>query len=126
VPEQERPLDQIQLRGLRFYGTHGVLAEEHARSQPFEVDVDLFLDLGPAGASDELGDTVDYGRLCELTRAVVEGPSANLLEHLAERIADGALEISSGRARQVVVTLRKLRPPVPIDITSAAVKICRP
>lgn len=126
MPDQQHPLDQIQLRGLRFYGTHGVLAEEHVRSQPFEVDLDLFLDLRAAATSDELADTVDYGRLCELARSVVEGPPASLLECLAERIADGALEISSGRVERVIVTVRKLRPPVPIDIASAAVRICRP
>ena len=38
--------DRIQLRGLRAIGTHGVLPEEKSRAQPFEIDLDLAVDLG--------------------------------------------------------------------------------
>ena len=53
--------DRIELRGMRFEGRHGVLPEEATAAQPFEVDVVLELDLAAAGASDDLGGTVDYG-----------------------------------------------------------------
>ena len=43
------PGDRIQLRGLRAFGTHGVLPEEKSRAQPFEIDLDLDVDLAPAG-----------------------------------------------------------------------------
>ncbi len=55
------PPDRIELRGLRALGTHGVLPEEQERPQPFEVDLDLEVDLRRAGRSDDLADTVDYG-----------------------------------------------------------------
>ena len=44
--------DHIELRGLRAVGTHGVLPEEHQRGQPFEVDLDVEVDLAAAGRSD--------------------------------------------------------------------------
>jgi dihydroneopterin aldolase len=118
--------DRIELRGLRFVGAHGALPEEAVRPQPFEVDLDLLVDLRRAGRSDDLSATVDYGRLCEAVRSVVEGPHVSLLERLAEEVADRALEIAGRRGAGVVVTVRKLRPPVPYEMASAAVRITRP
>ena len=54
-------MDRILVSGLREMGVHGVLAEEQERAQPFGVDLELLVDLAPAGASDALADTVDYG-----------------------------------------------------------------
>ncbi|MBV9412624.1 MAG: dihydroneopterin aldolase, partial [Acidimicrobiia bacterium] len=80
--------DRIELRGLRAMGTHGALPEEQVRAQPFEVDVDLYADLRAAGESDVLGDTVDYGALAEAVERVVTREQFQLLERLADRIAD--------------------------------------
>lgn len=118
--------DRILLQGLRFMGTHGALPEEARRPQPFEVDLELLVDLRPAGRTDELAATVDYAELCEAARAVIEGPHALLLEHLAEQVAQRALDVAHGRAQGVVVTVRKLRPPVPVELATAAVRVHRP
>ena len=116
--------DRIELRGLRAVGTHGVLSEEQSRAQPFEVDLDLDADLHDAGHSDDLADTVDYGALAERVAAVVTDERHALLERLAERIAETAL--ADARVRSVTVTVRKLRPPVPVDLASAGVRVVRP
>jgi 7,8-dihydroneopterin aldolase/epimerase/oxygenase len=118
-----RRRDRIELRGLRVVGTHGVLAEEQARAQPFEVDLDLEADLRPAGASDRLEDTIDYGGLSERVAAVVGEERHALLERVAERIAEAAL--TDQRVTSVTVTLRKLRPPVPVDLATAGVRLVR-
>jgi dihydroneopterin aldolase len=118
--------DCLQLRALRAVGTHGVLPEERGRAQPFEVDLDIDADLGDAGRSDNLADTIDYGALSVAVAAVVSGAHADLLEHLAQRIATKVLDLAGPRAHSVTVTLRKLRPPVPVDMASAAVRITRP
>jgi len=116
--------DRIELRGLRAVGTHGALPEEQRRGQPFEVDIDVRADLRQAGKSDALGDTVDYGALAHAVERVVREERFHLLERLAERIAD---EIRADeRIESVTVTVRKLRPPVAVDLTSAAVTITRP
>jgi dihydroneopterin aldolase len=118
------PADRIELRALRAVGTHGVLAEEQVRAQPFEIDLDLEADLAGAGRSDDLSDTVDYGSLAERVAAVVTEERHALLERLAERIAETAL--TDHRVHSVTVTVRKLRPPVPVDLGSAAVRVVRP
>jgi dihydroneopterin aldolase len=118
--------DRILLYGLRFMGTHGALPEERQRPQPFEVDLELSLDLRRAGRTDDLAATVDYGALCEAARAVVEGPHALLIERLAEQVAERALAVAGDRAQGVVVTVRKLRPPVPVPLAAAAVRVYRP
>jgi dihydroneopterin aldolase len=107
-------------------GTHGALPEERQRPQPFEVDLELLLDLRGAGRTDDIAATVDYASLCEAVRAVVEGPPALLLERLAEHVSERALAAAGGRAQGIVVTVRKLRPPVPVELASAAVRIYRP
>ena len=115
--------DRIELRGLRVVGTHGVLPEERARAQPFELDLDLEVDLVAAGASDDLGDTVDYGAVAEAAARVVRDETFDLLEALAARVA--AAVLADARVRAVTVSVRKLRPPVPVDLGSAGVRLTR-
>ena len=117
-------MDRIELRGLRVLGVHGALPEEQDRAQPFEIDLDVEADLSVAGASDHLADTVDYGAVTAVAAAVVGGERFRLLERLAERIASQVAE-ADPRIRAVTVTVRKLRPPLPVDLTSAGVRIRR-
>lgn len=105
-------------------GVHGALPEERDRAQPFEVDVDLAADLAVAGASDALADTVDYGSVASAVERVVAGEHHQLLERLATRITDVVLGLDP-RIAAVTVTVAKLRPPVPVDLESAAVTISR-
>ena len=117
--------DRIELRGLRCVGTHGVLAEEQVRAQPFEVDLDLDVDLRPAGVSDSLADTVDYGAVAGAVAEVVSGVrSYALLEALARHVADAVLDVDH-RIAGVTVALRKLRPPLAVDIDTVGVRVSR-
>ncbi|MHB8440333.1 MAG: dihydroneopterin aldolase [Acidimicrobiales bacterium] len=114
--------DRIEIRGLRVEGVHGVLDSERLARQPFEVDLDLELDLSAAGAGDELGDSADYAVAVDAARAVLEGPHRLLLETLAEEIAHDVL--LDHQVRAVTVAVRKLRPPVD-QLASAGVRITR-
>jgi len=105
-------------------GVHGARPEEQDRAQPFELDVDLAVDLRTAGASDSLPDTVDYGALAAAVELVVAGEHHQLLERLAERVAEELLGVDA-RVTSVTVALRKLRPPLPVDLASAGVVITR-
>jgi dihydroneopterin aldolase len=116
--------DRMELRAMRFTGRHGVLPTEAATPQPFEVDVVLELDLGPAGRSDDLALTVDYGAVWRLAQEVVEGPHTDLLEALAERIA-GAVLVAHEPVAAVTVRVRKLRAPILGDLAWAGVEIRR-
>lgn len=116
--------DRVELRGLRLLARCGVLLDERARPQPLEIDLDLVCDLEAAGQSDELAHTVDYGAVCELVERVSQREPVALLEHLASRVADALLSLDP-RIGQVVVAIRKLRPPVPQDLATAGVRIER-
>jgi dihydroneopterin aldolase/2-amino-4-hydroxy-6-hydroxymethyldihydropteridine diphosphokinase len=116
--------DRIELKGLRATGTHGVLDEEKTRAQPFEVDLVLEADLRSAGLTDALEDTADYGAVAEAAVAVVAGRHADLLETLAARIAAAALA-AAPNVGAVTVSVRKMRPPVPLQMESAGVTIRR-
>lgn len=97
--------DRIVLANMRFEGVHGYLEWERRERQPFEVDIELHSDLRPAGASDDLGDTIDYGLAYDLVREVVETRSFILLERVAQVIAEGLL--FSFEVDEVVVRVRK-------------------
>lgn len=117
------PTDQILLKGMEFYGYHGVHAAEKERGQRFIVDLTMERDVRPAAASDDLADTVNYAAVYDAVRQIAEGPSLNLLETLAETIAARLLTDFDIRA----VAVRVKKPDValggPLDY--AAVRIYR-
>jgi dihydroneopterin aldolase len=115
--------DRIEIRGLRLVGLHGLLPEERSRTQPFEIDLDLEVDMDGATASDALADTADYGAAIGVAAAVVAGPPHDLLESLAGAIASAVL--ADARVIRVTVAVRKLRPPVPYDVDSTGVRLSR-
>lgn len=117
-------MDHIRIRGMRFYGRHGVFSEERKLGQPFVVHLDLRLDLSAAGHSDELTDTVDYGEVYRRVQRLVEGEPVRLVECLAERIADDLLA-AYPRLDSVVVTVVKPFAPVPGVIDSVEVSVER-
>jgi dihydroneopterin aldolase len=114
-------MDTIAIAGLRELGIHGVLPEEQARPQPFEVDVELRVDLSAAGKSDRLDDTVDYSAVAEAVSRVVKSERYQLLERLATRIAEVCR--ADPRVKGVTVTVRKLHPPVRAMLDHVAVRI---
>lgn len=115
--------DRIELRGLRASGHHGANPGEQDSPQPFEIDLDLWADVARAGASDRLEDTVDYGAVAAAATAVVTGERWQLLERMAERVAEDVLACDR-RIRAVTVSVRKLRPPVE-GLATAGVRIER-
>jgi dihydroneopterin aldolase len=98
--------DRIVLSNMAFQARHGVLDREKVEPQRFEVDVELALDLQPAGATDDLGRTVDYGPVYEAVRRLVESRTFNLLEALAEAISSELLERHPA-VQEVTVRIRK-------------------
>jgi len=116
-------VDRILTPGLRELGVHRVLPEEQVRPPPFEVSVELHVDLAKAGASDDLADTVDYAAVCDAVSRVVTSESYRLLERLATRIAEVCS--TDPRVHGVVVEVRKLHPPVHAQVDHVAVRIER-
>jgi dihydroneopterin aldolase len=118
-----RPLDRVALQGLRARGRHGVLDFEKALGQDFLVDVVLHLDSRAAAAADDLTGTVHYGELAEQVVAVVAGEPVELIETLAQRLADVAL--ASELVVAVDVTVHKPQAPVTVPFQDVSVSIRR-
>ena len=107
-----------------FYGFHGMNPAEQELGQRFIVDLTATLDLGQAGTSDMLEDTVSYTRLYQTVKEVMEGPSRKLLENAAETIAGRLLDEQDISAVQI----RIKKPEVPMKgsvLDYAAVEIVR-
>jgi dihydroneopterin aldolase len=105
-------------------GVHGVLPEERERAQPFSLDIVAWVDMAAAQASDALADTVDYGALAQLASDLVGQGSFQLLEALAGHVAE-ALLLTDSRLQAVEVAVRKLRPPLALDVASTGVTVHR-
>lgn len=115
--------DRITLSGLRVFGFHGVYDDEKRDGQDFVVDLRLDLDTRPAAASDDVADTVHYGELAASVAAVVAGDPVDLLETLAQRIADVAL--ADARVARVEVTVHKPQAPIALQFDDVSVTIAR-
>lgn len=115
--------DEIALTGLTVFGRHGVYDHERAEGQQFVIDLRLRVSLAAASASDDVADTVHYGELAERVAAVVSGEPVNLIETLAQRIADVALTYAL--VERVTVTVHKPDAPIPLSFRDVAVTIER-
>lgn len=116
--------DKIILEGMVFYGYHGVNQAERELGQRFVVDLEISKDLSEAGLADDLEKTVNYASVFKAAREVVEGPPANLIETVAERLAGAVLDRFPVEA--VRVRIRKPWAPVKGSVLgSAAVEILR-
>ena len=116
-------MDRVALRGLKARGYHGVFPEERAQGQIFVVDLVLGLDTRPAAADDDLAKTVHYGIVAEEVVAVVEGDPVNLIETLAERIAQACLKHE--QVQEAEVTVHKPDAPITVPFDDVTVTITR-
>jgi len=115
--------DHIYINGLRLMALVGVLPHERESLQPVQVDIDLEVDLSESGITDNLDDTANYGAISSAVAEVVRTSKDFLLERLAARIAERVLHFE--HVEVVNITLTKVRPPVPEDLQSSAVRIVR-
>lgn len=116
--------DKIILNGIEVMGRHGCSAEERVQLQPFIVDLELHLHLRQASRSDDLGDTIDYVSVIKEVKQIVGGTSRNLIETVAQEIADFLLRrymLLEG----VKVAINKPNPPIGEKFGGATVEILR-
>ncbi len=118
-----RTTDRILLQGVSAFGHHGVLDFEKRDGQTFVVDVAMTLDLAPAGRSDALETTVSYAEVATSVVERITGPSFDLIERLAEVIADDVL--THALVDAVEVAVHKPQAPVGHPFTDVQVRIER-
>ena len=114
-----RSEDRITLTGLRVHGRHGVHEHERVHGQEFVIDATVWLDLGPAAATDALPATLDYDALAQRAARIVGGEPCNLIETVAARIASDVL--ADQRVHAVEVTVHKPAAPLSLPFADVAV-----
>ena len=117
-------MDKVFIEGFTVFARHGVHPEEAVLGQRFVFDVALKLDLAPAGRSDHLADTVDYGTVMARIAQVAEKRHCRLLETLAEAIVQDLLE-AFPRVQEVRLRIHKPAAPVPGTFSSLGIEITR-
>ncbi|MFW5649209.1 MAG: dihydroneopterin aldolase [Candidatus Alkaliphilus sp. MAG34] len=117
-------MDKILMKGLAFYGYHGVLEEEKRLGQRFFVDAILYVDLEKAGRSDDLNCTVNYEEVYKVIEKIVITERYNLLEALAEKICEKVLD-SFDIVQKINIKIKKPGAPVAGIFDYFAVQIQR-
>jgi 7,8-dihydroneopterin aldolase/epimerase/oxygenase len=115
--------DRLAVRGIEAFGHHGVFESERRDGQIFRVDLVLGMDTRSAARSDDLHDTVDYGTLVAAVRQAVENDPVDLIETLAQRIADICL--TDARVQWTEVTVHKPYAPIAATFQDVALTISR-
>lgn len=115
-------MDRIHIRDLDIECIVGVLPEERNTLRMVRVNLALDCDVGPAGRSDCLADTVDYRTVRDRVVEVVRTSRDGLVERLAERVAEAVLSVVG--VRRVTVVLDK--PGALQGARSVAIEIVRP
>ena len=119
----DRPGDSLAVRGIAVHGHHGVFEHERRDGQEFVIDLVLGVDTRVAARSDELQDTVDYGTLVDEVRTAVADDPVDLIETLAQRIADVCLR--NALVDTVEVTVHKPHAPIQATFEDVALTINR-
>lgn len=116
-------LDRIRIQGLHVRANHGVHDYERRDGQDFYVDAEVWTDTRRAAASDDVEDTVHYGRLMRaLHRSASEEP-VDLLETLAERLVAVCFGFAGAQAARI--TIHKPNAPVELEFGDISVSILR-
>jgi dihydroneopterin aldolase len=116
--------DTIFINGLLVHAHHGVMAHEEAVGQRFVIDLELAVDLAPAGRSDKLADTASYGAIVEVATAAFTRQNYRLVEAAAARVAEAVLAAFPNIAA-VRVTVHKPHAPIAAIFSDVGVSILR-
>lgn len=114
-------MDRIHLCDLLCRCIIGVNPEERENKQDVIINVTLYLNLFSASKTDALDETVNYSDLSKRIIGMVENSQCQLIERLAERVAELCLE--DRKVEKVRIRLDKPRA-IPYA-ASAAVEIFR-
>ena len=114
--------DRIAIRGLTAYAHHGVYAFERRQGQTFRCDAVLEVDTAPAAQSDDLQRTVNYAELAQRLYTALSTEPVDLLETLAQRLADVCLAYELVSAVEITVHKPEADLGVPFDDVTVTIR----
>ncbi|MCL2126485.1 MAG: 2-amino-4-hydroxy-6-hydroxymethyldihydropteridine diphosphokinase [Oscillospiraceae bacterium] len=117
-------MDRINIKNLEVFAKHGIYLEERVLGQKFIISASLSIDLRRAGKSDELEDAVNYGEVCKAIKHYAEDNKFNLIETLAEGLAEIIL-IDNPSVKSVWVEVKKPWAPVTMHLETVSVEVER-
>ena len=117
-------MDKISIKNLEVFAKHGVYTEEKALGQKFIISVVLYTDLSRAGKSDSLENSIDYGKICALIKSFVEKNIFNLIETVAENLAEKLL-VENALLQKVHIEVKKPWAPVAMHLETISIEIER-
>ena len=115
--------DKITLQNMVFYGFHGVYPHESQYGQRFHCDVELYGNFTRASETDDLTHAVDYTKVYNTVREIMENRQFKLLEALAGCIAKLLME--NYPIQGIAVRIRKPACPLPGALDYTQVEITR-
>jgi dihydroneopterin aldolase len=119
---------KISITGLRVFAHHGVFDFERQNGQDFYIDASIWVDGDKAAFSDDLNHTAHYGDLAKGLVELTKSNPVDLLETLAQRLLDYALNFGGGKVLKAKITVHKPGAPIPYEFedVSITVKAKRP
>ena len=117
-------MDKIIIKDIKVYAKHGLLPEEKIYEQLFIITAAFYLDLRKAGMSGDLVKTIDYGEACQAIAAFVTNNSFDLIETLAERLAEKLL-IENHSLQKIRLKVEKPNAQIPVSFKTVYVEIER-
>lgn len=116
------PAMRIFVRGLEIQASIGVHPHEHETMQPIIVDVELDMGDMPAPEDDRLHETFDYSLIAEKAEEFALEAHVQLVETLAARIADWAIQADE---RVMACAVRIAKPQALLKAEAAGVEVVR-
>ncbi len=117
-------MDQIKIENLEIYAGHGVLSEETRNGQLFTICATLYLNLQPAGQTDDLTLSTHYGEVCQFMNRFLKKNTYLLIEAVAEHLADAVL-LAFPLIQELELEVKKPQAPIGLPLSYVAVKIKR-
>lgn len=114
---------KIAITGLRVFAHHGVFDYERQNGQDFYIDATIWLDGEIAAFSDDLSKTVHYGELAKGLVELTKNDPVDLLETLAQRLLDYALNFGGGKVKKAIITVHKPSAPLPYEFSDVSVTV---
>lgn len=114
---------KITITGLRVFAHHGVFDFERQNGQDFYIDASIWVDGDKAAFSDDLNHTVHYGDLAKGLVELTKNNPVDLLETLAQRLLDYALNFGGGKVLKAKITVHKPGAPIPYEFEDVSITV---